>query len=204
MTSQEQSEDRESDTSLASELPLIPAPVDLKRASIYRGLSPFYKVERWIAELIRAVIFVGMMGLGLIVGAQILLRYVFAAPLLGIEELAPLFALWAYFGGMAYATRQRTHVVGGILRLLVSNARTILIGRVITTLLCLLTTAVLLYFTWDIFLYNVSLGRQSPYMRWPWALWGASMISGFVLMILYFTLQLYLEIRASINPSRLG
>jgi len=128
---------------------------------------------------------------------------VLAAPILGIEELAPLFALWAYFGGMVYATRQRTHVVGGVLGLIVRGVRTMLFVRVFTTLVCIASVGVLLYFAWDLFIYNVSLGRQSAYMRWPWALWGASMISGFALMIVYFALQLLLEVRALLDPSRI-
>ncbi|MBC7332677.1 MAG: TRAP transporter small permease subunit, partial [Synergistetes bacterium] len=42
-----------------------------------------------------------------LVMAEVILRYVFARPLMGIEELATLVGCWLYFMGAAHASRER-------------------------------------------------------------------------------------------------
>lgn len=175
--------------------PIMPAGGDAA-AAVYRGLGGFYAAEDRIALLMRVILFSAMIALGLLMAAQVFMRYVISSPFLGIEELAPMLALWIYFIGMAYCTRERDHIEGGVLTLLTQNRRTLLAVRLSGTLACLVTVAVFAWFAWDFAEYNLSLNRKSTYMRLPKYIWDFSMVSGFVLMILYLVLQFFLEARA--------
>ncbi|MFW8637345.1 TRAP transporter small permease [Cribrihabitans pelagius] len=175
--------------------PIMPAGSD-PAGPVYRGLSGFYAIEDRIALLMRVVLFAAMIALGLLMAAQVFMRYVIASPFLGIEELAPMLALWIYFIGMAYCTRERDHIEGGVLTLLTRNRKTLLSVRLFGTLCCLATVAVFAWFAWDFASYNLSLNRKSTYMRLPKYIWDFSMISGFALMILYLVMQFFLEARA--------
>ncbi|MBY6069347.1 TRAP transporter small permease [Leisingera aquaemixtae] len=175
--------------------PIMPAGSDAA-APVYRGLGVFYAAEDRVALLMRVMLFGAMISLGLLMAAQVFMRYVISSPFLGIEELAPMLALWIYFIGMAYCTRERDHIEGGVLTLLTQNRKTLLAVRLFGTLACLVTVAVFAWFAWDFAAYNLSLNRKSTYMRLPKYIWDFSMVSGFALMILYLALQFFLEARA--------
>ena len=52
---------------------------------------------------------------------QIILRYIFHAPLFGIEEIVILTAAWLYFIGVAYTTKAEGHVKVDIITLFSKN-----------------------------------------------------------------------------------
>ena len=177
---------------------IIPAAHDPAQP-VYRGLGGFYAIERRMAWLMRVILFTAILSLGLLMAAQVFMRYVIASPFLGIEELAPMLALWIYFIGMAYCTRERDHIEGGVLTLITQSRKTVLSVRLFGTFVCLVTVLVFAWFAWDFAAYNMSLNRKSAYMRLPKYIWDFSMVSGFALMILYLTLQTFLEARALIT-----
>ena len=178
--------------------PIIPAAHDPAQP-VYRGLGGFYALESRMAWMMRAILFSAILSLGLLMAAQVFMRYVIASPFLGIEELAPMLALWVYFIGMAYCTRERDHIEGGVLTLITQNRKTLLSVRLFGTVVCLTTVVIFAWFAWDFAAYNLSLNRKSTYMRLPKYFWDFSMVFGFALMILYLALQAFLEARALIT-----
>jgi TRAP-type C4-dicarboxylate transport system permease small subunit len=178
--------------------PIIPAAHDPAQP-VYRGLGSFYALESRMAWLMRVILFSAILSLGLLMAAQVFMRYVIASPFLGIEELAPMLALWVYFIGMAYCTRERDHIEGGVLTLITQNRKTLLSVRLFGTVVCLTTVVIFAWFAWDFAAYNLSLNRKSTYMRLPKYIWDFSMVLGFALMILYLVLQFFLEARALVT-----
>ncbi|GAB5436316.1 TRAP transporter small permease [Falsiruegeria mediterranea] len=183
--------------------PIIPAAHDPAKP-VCRGLGGFYAVERRLAWLMSVILFTAILYLGLLMAAQVFMRYVIASPFLGIEELAPILALWIYFIGMAYCTRERDHIQGGVLTLVTQNPRTVLSVHLFGTLVSLVTVAVFAWFAWDFAAYNLSLNRKSTYMRLPKYILDFSIVSGFALVILYLALQTFLEARALITDQITG
>lgn len=163
---------------------------------VHGGLAPLFAAERGLAWLMRAVMFVAMLALGLLMAAQVFMRYVISAPFLGIEELAPLLALWVYFLGMAYCSRERDHIEGGMMTLVVRNPRILLAIRLFGSILVVVAVLFFLSFAWDFAAFNYSVGRRSAYMRLPKTIWDMSMITGLVLMAFYGALQILAEGRA--------
>ncbi|MEN9063128.1 TRAP transporter small permease [Ponticoccus litoralis] len=175
-----------------------------RRTAPYTGLGGLYQAEAGIAWLMRVVMFVAMISLGLLMAAQVFMRYVVSLPFLGIEEMAPMLAVWVYFVGMAYSTRNREHIEGGLLSLIVKNEKVLLAVRLFGSIICLIAMVIFLKFAWDFASFNISLNRKSSYMRLPKYLWDLSMVFGFGMMCLYYLLQAFLEARALLSKSKVA
>ncbi|WP_418595541.1 TRAP transporter small permease [Ponticoccus sp. (in: a-proteobacteria)] len=175
-----------------------------RRTAPYTGLGGLYRAEAGIAWLMRVVMFVAMISLGLLMAAQVFMRYVVSLPFLGIEEMAPMLAVWVYFVGMAYSTRNREHIEGGLLSLIVKNEKVLLAVRLFGSIICLIAMVIFLKFAWDFASFNISLNRKSSYMRLPKYLWDLSMVFGFGMMCLYYLLQAFLEARALLSKSKVA
>ena len=78
--------------------PIVPVPTnDNGDAPVYRSLGWVYALEAKLAWLMRVILFVAMISLGLLMAAQVFMRYVISLPFLGMEEMAPMLAVWIYF-----------------------------------------------------------------------------------------------------------
>ena len=147
------------------------------------------KIEKPAGLLMHySLVFMGL-ALAALMFAQVLMRYVFKSPFVGIEEIGLLFGAWFYFLGMAYVTRNGEHIHGGIVSLIISNQNGIRVIRLLSTLICILATVVFGFFAIKYAWFEIEKGRLSSYMRWPKGLWSASMIFGFLGMAGYFMLQ---------------
>lgn len=155
--------------------------------------SLFFRIEHRLAQLISFLMVFSSIALGLLMAGQVLMRYGLQSPFLGIEELAPMLALWAYFMGMVYATREQEHISGGVVALLVKKATTICTIRLLGTIACMVATCIFAWYAWDFSSFNLTLNRKSLYMRWPKSLWDFSMVVGFVLMGFYYCLQVVVQ-----------
>ena len=110
---------------------------------------------------------------------QVVLRHVFASPLVGIEELSLLFGAWFYFLGVAAATRKNEHIHGGILTTVVTRRGAVRGVRLAITLLGAAASLVFAWYAVRYALFELETGRRSSYMRWPKAWWSASLLVGF-------------------------
>ena len=151
---------------------------------------------RWVVAaeaVVERALFVFVIAFGLCLAAlmfvQVVLRYVFASPFVGIEELALLFGAWFYFLGMAYVTRNGEHIHGGILTLVVKNRNAVRGVRLLMTVLGFVACIVFGYYAVSYALFEIQTGRLSSYMRWPKGWWSASLIFGFSGTAAYMALQ---------------
>lgn len=157
-----------------------------------RGLNA---VDERLAAGLRWIMFLSLLALSLTMVAQVLMRYVLEWPFLGIEEMAPLLALWCYFAGMIYSTRHRTHIEGGVLTLVTSNPRIIGVARAVGTLAALVALCVFFYYAYAIVEFNFNINRKSAYLRWPRYLWDISFLGGMAGMVFYLLIQLWFEVK---------
>ena len=160
-----------------------------------KALSWVYKIEKFVIFFLRWGAVLLSLALGLLMAAQVLMRYVLHSPFLGIEELAPMLGLWIYFLGISNATRERDHITGGILTLVFTNKKLICSIRIIGTILCIIATIVFGYYAQKHAWFNMSIGRKSPYMGFSKGFWDFSMVVGFILTGFYFILQVIAELR---------
>jgi TRAP-type C4-dicarboxylate transport system permease small subunit len=153
------------------------------------------KLEFVIDYFLRgAMVFTGL-GLAILMFTQVIMRYVLESPFAGIEEAAILLAVWVSFLGMGYATKQRSHIHGGIVSLIINDPLKIQILRLIVSIICFFTACVFGYFSAKYGLFVIEKERMSLYLQWPKGLWTASMLFGFLLMASYFLLQAVKDFR---------
>ncbi len=150
---------------------------------------PVLKLERVFSKTVYIAIVFCAVTLSLLMFGQVLLRYVFKSPFVGIEELGLLFGAWSYFLGIVYVTRNGEHIHGGILSLIVKNKNKIRFVRLFMTVLSIGACAIFGYFAIRYALFEIQTGRLSSYMRWPKGLWSASLIVGFCGTIIYLIMQ---------------
>ena len=153
------------------------------------GMRRLVAVEAIFERLLYGFIIVFGLCLAVLMFTQVLLRYVFASPFVGIEELSLLFGAWFYFLGVAYVTRNGEHIHGGILTMVVKKQNTVRAVRLLMTLLSIAACAVFGYYAIKYALFEIGTGRLSSYMRWPKGWWSASLIFGFVGTVAYMVLQ---------------
>ena len=151
---------------------------------------------RWVIAteaIVQRILYVFIVAFGLCLAGlmftQVVLRYAFASPFVGIEELSLLFGAWFYFLGIAYVTRDGEHIHGGILTMVVRNSTAVQAVRLVVTVFGVGACAVFGYFAIKYALFEIQTGRLSSYMRWPKGLWSASLIFGFVGTTIYMMLQ---------------
>lgn len=163
-----------------------PPRVDLPDKTTKNVLQKF---ESLFDFLLKAIMIFSGLGLAILMFAQVIMRYVLESPFAGIEEAAILMAVWVYFLGMGYATKERAHIHGGIVSLVVSDPFKIEMLRFIVSIICTIAACIFGYYATKYGLFVIEKGRMSLYLQWPKGLWSGSMIFGFAMMIFYFLLQ---------------
>lgn len=154
------------------------------------------KFESLFDFFLKAIMIFSGLGLAILMFAQVIMRYVLESPFAGIEEAAILMAVWVYFLGMGYATKERAHIHGGIVSLVVSDPFKIEMIRFIVSIICTIAACVFGYYATKYGLFVIEKGRMSLYLQWPKGLWSGSMIFGFAMMVFYFLLQTVKDYRA--------
>lgn len=153
------------------------------------------RIEAVLNQLFRLLMFSAGLLLAILMFAQVIMRYVLESPFTGIEEASILLAVWVYFLGMGYATRQHEHIHGGILSLVVKDPYKTQQFRLFGSVICMLAAVVFGYFAIAYALKEIDRGRLSINLRWPRGIWSASMIVGFSMMVVYFLLNALQQIR---------
>ena len=122
---------------------------------------------------------------------DVIMRYVIRKPLLGIEELAPVFALWVYFIGASYASHEHSHIYAGLMHVLLKNKQrasstmTVVAGAITFGLSCY--GIVLAHW---LLMWGIERGEHSIYLSLSETYLQSSVFAGFILMSLYFLTEL--------------
>lgn len=160
--------------------------------------SAFLKCEAAYAWVLKSSLAIFGILLGVLMFSQVLMRYLFNSPFLGIEEIALLLGAWVYFPAIAYATRQGEHIRGGILGLVVKSRSKTQIINLCMSILSIGVCAVFGYFAIKYAIFDFERGRLSSYMRWPRWFWSASLIVGFLgtlMALIMQTINQYIYLR---------
>ena len=144
-------------------------------------------LQQVIMSITLILILVGMI-------TEVVLRYVFSFPLLGIEEIICLVAFWLYFMGASYAAYEGTHIKSGILMSLPFMANVKARKRAWIdagiSLLTVVLSANLVRLGWLYFQWGLTKGEVSSAYHIPMVLSQASIFFSGILMSLYFGIEL--------------
>jgi TRAP-type C4-dicarboxylate transport system permease small subunit len=116
---------------------------------------------------------------------QVLLRYVFHLPLMGIEELMLFPIIWLYMLGAANASEERSHIVVDIADVFIKNQKFLQIMHFIKNLVVVVIGVILTYWVFNYFQYSLKLWKESPLLSIPMFFAESALFIGMLLMTLY-------------------
>lgn len=116
---------------------------------------------------------------------QVLLRYVFKHPLFGLEEFSRLVAVWVYFIGAIYGTRDESHVFGDVARMIFKTFHARAILGFVTYLFSLITCIFFSIYSYEYTAWLYETGERTTGLWWPRVIGVSSMLFGALLMTIY-------------------
>ncbi len=127
---------------------------------------------------------------------QVITRYVFQTPVMGLEEtmLYPMF--WLYMLGAVNASRENTHIRANVLEIFLDTERARLVLACIGEVLSLIIGLWLLSWVWDFTRYSVRVWRESPTLYIPVFYADIALLIAMVLMMGWSALHLARHLRA--------
>ena len=137
--------------------------------------------------------------LTVLVVIQVILRYVFKAPLMGIEELMLFPTIWLYMLGGANASQQRNHIDCGVLSVYIKRPRTMMVLEILRSAISMLICSWLLYWAYWYFNYSFNMWKVSDMLYIPMFLGESAIFIGLALMLFFGLHELVDNIKAYIQ-----
>lgn len=122
---------------------------------------------------------------------QVVLRYVFKAPLLGIEELMAFPIIWLYMIGGANASAEGSHIECGLFESGDKQKKSKRMLRFIKKLLSCAISVVLTYWSYSLFSYSLTTWKLSAILEIPTLFEEGVPFIGLLLMSIYEIRDLY-------------
>lgn len=126
----------------------------------------------------------------LLVFAQVLLRYVFNAPLMGIEEILLFPAIWLYFLGGSSASRARNHIDCGVLVLYIKKEKSLALFKVARMAISVVVGAWASWWAFWFFQYSLTKWKVSDLLYVPMFFGESAIFIGLVLMVFFSVVEL--------------
>ena len=133
---------------------------------------------------------------------QVVSRYIFKVPIMGLEELLVYPAIWLYFIGSANASREDTQIKANVLDVFLKSPRSILKIRVIADVLSLLVALWLAWWAWLYFLYALRVWKDSPTLYVPMFYAEAFVFLGIAAMTIYGAIYLVKNVKLLLTPTQ--
>ena len=136
---------------------------------------------------------------------QVLMRYVFEVPVMGLDEMVVYPTLWLYLLGGVNAAREDTQIKANVLDIFLKTDRSRLTVRVVADIMSVIVSCWLTYWAWDYFLYAKRVWKESPTLYIPtfWA--ECSLFIGMALMTAYTAWYMFKNMKklaASSTPAK--
>ncbi len=126
---------------------------------------------------------------------QVLMRYVFEIPVMGLEEVLVYPTLWLYFLGSVNASREDTQIKANVLDVFLKTERAKLKVRVVADVMALTVVLWLTYWAWDYFRYALRVWKESPTLYIPTFYAECAFFIGLTLMSVYAAWYLFQNAR---------
>lgn len=126
---------------------------------------------------------------------QVVMRYIFEIPVMGLDEMLVYPTLWLYFLGSVNASREDTQIKANVLDVFLKTDRAKLTVRVIADLMGVVVSIWLTYYAWDYFRYALRVWKESPTLYVPTFYAECSVFIGLTMMTFYALVYLVKNFR---------
>ena len=125
-----------------------------------------------------------------LVFVQVVLRYIFHAPLMGIEELLLFPTTWLFMIGAVKASSKKTQIVARVLEVFLKEPRSISSVRAIASFFTCSVLAWLIRWGYDYFKYLIRMKKESPTPYLPTIWYEGLVFVALILMFIYSFVEL--------------
>ena len=126
---------------------------------------------------------------------QVVTRYVFETPIMGLEEIAVIPTLWLYILGAVNASREDTQIRANVLEIFLKTERARHVLLIISESISFVISRWLTYWAWDYFKYAMRVSKETPTLYLPTLIYESALFIGLLLMTFYVLLHLCRHIR---------
>ncbi|PSJ42753.1 C4-dicarboxylate ABC transporter permease [Zobellella taiwanensis] len=116
---------------------------------------------------------------------QVISRYVFETPMMGLEEMALIPTMWLYILGAVNASREDTQIRANVLEVFLKTDKARHWLFVIAETISLAISSWLTWWAWDYFKYAKRVWKESPTLYIPTIIYESALLLGLVIMTLY-------------------
>lgn len=145
---------------------------------------------RGIGAIQDKVLLVLLIAIPFLITFQVLLRYVFQAPLMGIEEMLLFPAVWLYFLGGSAASKERSHIDCGVLVLYIKKEKSLALFKLVRIVVSFLIGLWAMYYAWWFFMYSLTKWKLSDLLYIPMFLGESAVFIGLLLMVFFTFVEL--------------
>ncbi len=153
------------------------------------------RVSDFIVSGEKVFIFLSGLFISFAMFVQVLLRYVFSAPLFGIEEISVLVVSWFYFIGSSYCVHDKSDIKVDILFLFVKSPRIRMICHKFSLVVSMITAGILFYYTLHYALWMAEAHVTTPTFMISQNVGFSAIVVGSALMIFHLFNQLLKEFK---------
>ena len=132
---------------------------------------------------------------------QVVTRYVFEVPIMGLEESMVIPTLWLYMLGAVNASREDTQIRANVLEIFIKTERGHQILALISETISLVISSWLTYWAWDYVKYAWRVWKESPTLYIPTFYHECSVFTGLLLITLFIAMHVVKLIRQLMSPS---
>lgn len=116
---------------------------------------------------------------------QVITRYVFEAPMRGLEDILLYPVLWLYILGSVNASRENTQIRANVLEIFLKSEKAKKIQLIIADIATLLIGLWLVYWAWDFLQYSLRVQKESPTLYIPTIYADVALFIGLALMSVF-------------------
>ncbi len=155
--------------------------------------GPMEKLAKYLLTLLICLVAGGQF-------VQVLTRYVFEIPVMGLEETLLFPTIWLFIFGAVNASREDTQVRANVLEIFLSSRRAHAVQMALAEVISIVIGLWLLYWAWDFTEYSWRVWKETPTIYLPTFYADASLFFGMCLMMIYTAMHLVKHIRIIIKP----
>ena len=134
------------------------------------------------------MIFSAILLVGLVI-TQVLLRYIFKMPLMGVEELACMAGFWMYMLGAASGARERNHIRADLMRATIKNDKYYHMLQTFVSLVTCVLACTMTSWCWNYVSWSLTKRELSPALMIPMYYAQFSLFIAALLMSFYFFVE---------------
>ncbi|MFA0887762.1 MAG: TRAP transporter small permease [Synergistales bacterium] len=144
----------------------------------------------WMDRIVGIFILLNLIALSALVFIQVLMRYVFRSPLMGIEELCYFPSTWLYLFAAVYASSEKSQLYARVLEIFIKDKKKVYLLRAFAAVVSTGILMWLTYWGYDLLKYSLRVEKLTDTLFIRWTLAEGSVFVSFAMMLFYTVVEI--------------